>query len=222
MRFPSVVSALSVVITMKRSDGRILTTHAGSLPRPEGLVEMLGAVSRGEAVDEAALAEAARKATEGVVRAQAGAGVDVINGEDGLENVSVEYQWVAIDGGVETADGYTVQCCRSSAYNSSPTWIDLPGKDIEITYYGARVLQIQIEGSEFPGRVGVVRLLAFASDRQPRSLGRRARTGELCRHGYARHKRYVPSRRDVDGGHVRHIRREWLGAGEVPLPVDLK
>ena len=39
---------------MKRSESRILTTHTGSLPRPEGLVAMLGAVSRGEPVDEAA------------------------------------------------------------------------------------------------------------------------------------------------------------------------
>ena len=65
---------------MKRSEKRILTTHTGSLPRPEGLVEMLGAVSRGDAVDEAALASAAREATGDVVRAQAQAGVDVING----------------------------------------------------------------------------------------------------------------------------------------------
>ena len=65
---------------MKRSESRILTTHAGSLPRPEGLVEMLGAVSRGEPVDEAALASAAREATASVVRAQAEAGVDVVNG----------------------------------------------------------------------------------------------------------------------------------------------
>ena len=65
---------------MKRSESRILTTHAGSLPRPGGLVEMLGAVSRGEPVDEAALAEAAREATSDVVRAQVEAGVDVVNG----------------------------------------------------------------------------------------------------------------------------------------------
>ena len=65
---------------MKRSESRILTTHAGSLPRPDGLVAMLGAVSRGEPVDAAALASAARQATAGVVRAQAEAGVDVING----------------------------------------------------------------------------------------------------------------------------------------------
>ena len=65
---------------MKRSESHILTTHAGSLPRPDGLVEMLGAVSRGEAVDEEALASAARDATAEVVRAQAEAGVDVVNG----------------------------------------------------------------------------------------------------------------------------------------------
>ena len=65
---------------MKRSETRILTTHTGSLPRPEGLVEMLGTVSRGETVDESALASSARAATAEVVRAQAESGVDVING----------------------------------------------------------------------------------------------------------------------------------------------
>ena len=65
---------------MKRSETRILTTHTGSLPRPEGLVDMLAALSRGESVDEAALASASLEATSDVVRSQAEAGVDVING----------------------------------------------------------------------------------------------------------------------------------------------
>ena len=64
---------------MKHSETRILTTHTGSLPRPEGLVEMLGAVSRGERVDEAALESLAGEATTEVVSAQLAAGVDVIN-----------------------------------------------------------------------------------------------------------------------------------------------
>ena len=64
---------------MKRSTSHILTTHTGSLPRPEGLVEMLGAVSRGEPVDQATLDAAADEATAGVVAAQLAAGVDVIN-----------------------------------------------------------------------------------------------------------------------------------------------
>ena len=64
---------------MKKSESRILTTHAGSLPRPEGLVDMLGAVARGELVDEAGLDGAAREATAGVIGRQLAAGVDVIN-----------------------------------------------------------------------------------------------------------------------------------------------
>ena len=64
---------------MKRSETRILTTHTGSLPRPEGLVAMLGSLSQGEAADEEALYTASREATTGVVTAQMDAGVDVIN-----------------------------------------------------------------------------------------------------------------------------------------------
>ena len=64
---------------MKKSESRILTTHTGSLPRPQDLVTMLGAVSRGEAVNEGALDAAAREATAGVIARQLAAGVDVIN-----------------------------------------------------------------------------------------------------------------------------------------------
>ena len=64
---------------MKRSESRILTTHTGSLPRPDGLVDLLAAVARGEDVEDKALDEAATQATRGVVEAQMGAGVDVIN-----------------------------------------------------------------------------------------------------------------------------------------------
>ena len=64
---------------MQRSETRILTTHTGSLPRPEGLVTMLGSVSRGEPVDQPALDAAAQDATARVVAAQLDAGVDVIN-----------------------------------------------------------------------------------------------------------------------------------------------
>ena len=64
---------------MKKSETRILTTHTGSLPRPEGLVDMLAQVAQGDPVDEAALDAAATEATRGVVASQLAAGVDVIN-----------------------------------------------------------------------------------------------------------------------------------------------
>ena len=64
---------------MKRSAERIFTTHTGSLPRPDGLVELLGAVARGESRDQSALDALAAKSTLEVIRQQAEAGVDIIN-----------------------------------------------------------------------------------------------------------------------------------------------
>ena len=64
---------------MKRSTERFLTTHTGSLPRPEDLVRMMFAREEGVPVDPAALAARIRSAVAEVVRKQAEAGVDVID-----------------------------------------------------------------------------------------------------------------------------------------------
>ena len=45
---------------MKRSTDRILTTHTGSLPRPDDLIPLLLAQAGGEAVDTARLANRVR------------------------------------------------------------------------------------------------------------------------------------------------------------------
>ena len=52
---------------MLGSQGRILTTHTGSLPRPPALTEMYARRADGEAIDEAALDTAAKAATRHVV-----------------------------------------------------------------------------------------------------------------------------------------------------------
>jgi 5-methyltetrahydropteroyltriglutamate--homocysteine methyltransferase len=52
---------------MKGSESRILTTHAGSLPRPAELVDLQLRVSRGERVDPAVLTSAAGQATRRAV-----------------------------------------------------------------------------------------------------------------------------------------------------------
>jgi 5-methyltetrahydropteroyltriglutamate--homocysteine methyltransferase len=64
---------------MKRSIERFLTTHTGSLPRPEDLVRMMFAKEEGVPVDESALRARIRTATLEVARKQAAAGIDVIN-----------------------------------------------------------------------------------------------------------------------------------------------
>jgi 5-methyltetrahydropteroyltriglutamate--homocysteine methyltransferase len=66
---------------MKRSTERILTTHCGSLPRPDDVVDVLGRAERGEDV---ALEQPVRAAIGETVRRQLEAGLDVVNdGEQG-------------------------------------------------------------------------------------------------------------------------------------------
>src|SRR6266852_1424349 len=72
---------------MQRSTSRILTTHAGSLPRTPALVEMLVARSRNEAVDDTTLDKAIAESTRRVVAQQLAAGIDVGNdGEQARES----------------------------------------------------------------------------------------------------------------------------------------
>jgi 5-methyltetrahydropteroyltriglutamate--homocysteine methyltransferase len=64
---------------MKRSTERFLTTHTGSLPRPDDLIRAMYAKEEGIPVDRAALAARIRSAVAEVVGKQAEAGVDLIN-----------------------------------------------------------------------------------------------------------------------------------------------
>jgi 5-methyltetrahydropteroyltriglutamate--homocysteine methyltransferase len=64
---------------MKRSTERFLTTHTGSLPRPDDLVRMIYAREEGVPVDRAALAARVRSAVAEVLHKQADSGVDVMS-----------------------------------------------------------------------------------------------------------------------------------------------
>jgi len=64
---------------MARSSDRILTTHAGSLPRPAELLPLLLAQEAGETVDAAQLESEVRSAVNETVRRQLDTGVDVLN-----------------------------------------------------------------------------------------------------------------------------------------------
>jgi 5-methyltetrahydropteroyltriglutamate--homocysteine methyltransferase len=59
--------------------GRILTTHTGSLPRPDDLIRIMWAKGDGIPVDEAALAARVATAVQEVVDRQLAAGVAVVN-----------------------------------------------------------------------------------------------------------------------------------------------
>src|SRR5436305_10200927 len=64
---------------MIRSSDRFLTTHTGSLPRPDDLIRMMYAKEEGVPVDPEALGRRIASAVEEIVRKQADAGVDIVN-----------------------------------------------------------------------------------------------------------------------------------------------
>jgi 5-methyltetrahydropteroyltriglutamate--homocysteine methyltransferase len=64
---------------MQKSTDRFLTTHTGSLPRPDDLIRTMYAKEEGVPVEPAALAARVRSAVAEVVQKQAAAGVDLIN-----------------------------------------------------------------------------------------------------------------------------------------------
>jgi 5-methyltetrahydropteroyltriglutamate--homocysteine methyltransferase len=72
---------------MRHSVDRILTTHVGSLPRPDGLLPPLLAKDSGKPYDEAELDARVAEAVGDVVRRQTQAGVDIVN--DGEQSKSV-------------------------------------------------------------------------------------------------------------------------------------
>jgi len=64
---------------MHRSTHRFLTTHTGSLPRPEQLIRTMYAKEEGVPIESAALAAQVRAAVAEVVKKQVTAGVDLVN-----------------------------------------------------------------------------------------------------------------------------------------------
>src|ERR1700747_2340143 len=66
-------------VQMKRSTDRILTTHVGSLIRPQALQDFLRAKQAGKPYDEAAYQQCLTSSVAEVVRHQADAGIDVVS-----------------------------------------------------------------------------------------------------------------------------------------------
>ena len=64
---------------METSSDRILTTHVGSLPRPDDLLQMLRDKDQGDAIDEDAFVATTARAVNDIVAKQAEIGLDVVN-----------------------------------------------------------------------------------------------------------------------------------------------
>ena len=64
---------------MSNSEKRILTTHTGSLPRPDDLIQIMWAKGDGIPVDERALEERVAAAVDEIVGKQVAAGLSIVN-----------------------------------------------------------------------------------------------------------------------------------------------
>ena len=80
---------------MRRSTERILTTHVGSLIRPDALLPLIRAKQNGAPYDEAAYHTCLASAVEEVVRKQAAAGIDVPS--DGEFGKSISWSQYALE-----------------------------------------------------------------------------------------------------------------------------
>jgi 5-methyltetrahydropteroyltriglutamate--homocysteine methyltransferase len=98
---------------MKRSTTRILTSHAGSLPRPQPLLDVNRAKMTGEGFDERLYAERLAAAVEEICRTQKELGVDIVNeGEFGKASIGAidygpwaSYVWRRLSGWDYAAPG---------------------------------------------------------------------------------------------------------------------
>ena len=97
---------------MKRSTHRILTTHCGSLPRPNDLLDMLMAREQGSLQDPPAFQARVRQAIGECVRKQMDTGLDIVN-----------------DGEWSKPDYSTYVKNRFTGFEGEPTPID-PGRDL--------------------------------------------------------------------------------------------
>jgi 5-methyltetrahydropteroyltriglutamate--homocysteine methyltransferase len=83
---------------MKRSTERILTTHVGSLPRPDDLIRTMFAKQEGVPVDPVALEARTRSAVAETVRKQLDAGIDVVSDGEMSKPSYVTYVIDRLDG----------------------------------------------------------------------------------------------------------------------------
>jgi 5-methyltetrahydropteroyltriglutamate--homocysteine methyltransferase len=96
---------------MKRSANRILTTHVGSLIRPQSLQEFLRAKQGGKPYDVKAYQKCLSDSVADIVREQAGAGIDVVS--DGEFGKSISWAQYAL----ERLSGFERRPIRQEAAN---------------------------------------------------------------------------------------------------------
>src|SRR2546427_218725 len=76
---------------MKSSTSRILTSHVGSLPRPDAVLRLIHPKETGLAFDRDAHASGMRKAVTDIVRRQTEIGIDIVNDGEQTKSNFIAY-----------------------------------------------------------------------------------------------------------------------------------
>jgi 5-methyltetrahydropteroyltriglutamate--homocysteine methyltransferase len=135
---------------------RILTTHAGSLPRPHELDLAWARHSRGEPVDAAELETLVGAATSAVVARQAAVGIDVAgNGEQGRESFFTHVRdrfsgfggvgHVRLFRDIREFPAYFEQRLAMLSDTNSVSLAQLPAAIDEIVYLGTGAIDAEIQ-----------------------------------------------------------------------------
>ena len=94
---------------MRRSTTRILTTHTGSLPRPDNLMQMMIAREQGQPVPASALAGTIQNAVADAVKHQVAVGIDIISDGEMSKIGFVNYVKDRLTGFADRSDPLTAQ-----------------------------------------------------------------------------------------------------------------
>jgi 5-methyltetrahydropteroyltriglutamate--homocysteine methyltransferase len=94
---------------MIRSTERFLTTHTGSLPRPDDLIRIMYAKEEGVPVEGQALAARVRAAVAEIVKKQADVGIDIVNDGETSKPSYATYVKDRLDGFGGTGNTFVYQ-----------------------------------------------------------------------------------------------------------------
>ncbi len=175
---------------MQESRDRILTTHVGSLPRPDDLVPLLQAKDAGNDYDRASFAEQVARSVESIIRKQADIGLDVVNDGEHSKASFTTYHRTRLSGFSATDKPFGARHGMRDALQYADVYADLhamyaarPTNKVRqrgapivctapIKYVGQAEVQADIENlksalKHFPAKSGFMTALAPTNVAQP-------------------------------------------------------
>ena len=190
------------------STDRILVTHAGSLPRPSDVRDMVLAKSRGQPVDQAALAKRLDAAVAEVVRKQVQCGIDSVNDGELSKSNFTDYVRARISG-YETRPATTARRLEITARDATKFAAYFEANP-RARFPGAPTIPVCVAPLKYVGQADLKQDI----DRFKAALEGRHRGRSLPARQHARHHRALDGERALQerrGIRLRHRRRDARG-----------